>query len=106
MDGLFGGGGWDLLTTFGVGVYSAIATPFRFWQETQGYRDILRLCNAVTADNHTIEGGVLGTVPAPVKSYASHFVQYFLDDSEFSLFTRYYLPLRKTPPLNVNKTHH
>ena len=65
---------------------SAIATPFRYWQETGGYKDVLRLCNAVVADNHSIDSSVLETVPAPVKNFASYFVQKFIDSSLFLPF--------------------
>ncbi|KAK3329999.1 serine carboxypeptidase S28-domain-containing protein [Apodospora peruviana] len=57
----------------------ALATPFRYWQESQGYRDVLRLCDAVVADNNTMDAGILGTVPAVVKNYATYFVSKFLD---------------------------
>ncbi|KAK3951670.1 serine carboxypeptidase S28-domain-containing protein [Pseudoneurospora amorphoporcata] len=69
-------------TKYGNGASCSLALNIvNTGKETGGYKDILRLCNAVVADNHTIDGGVLGTVPAPVKNFASYFVQKFIDST-------------------------
>ncbi|KAK3694474.1 peptidase S28 [Podospora appendiculata] len=60
----------------------ALATPFRYWQQTQGSADVMKLCRALVSDNTTFDGGaVLGTVPAAVKNYASYFMQHFVDST-------------------------
>lgn len=51
----------------------AIATPFRYWQETNGYRDILEMCDAIVGSNESEENDVLGTVPGSVGNYAAYF---------------------------------
>ncbi|KAK3309856.1 peptidase S28 [Chaetomium strumarium] len=59
----------------------AIATPFRYWQETGGYRDVLEMCDAVVGVNDTVEDKVLGTVPASVVNYAAYFRMNFRDST-------------------------
>ncbi|SPQ18412.1 1ecd5953-aef9-4d56-9d1e-01720dce280a [Thermothielavioides terrestris] len=59
----------------------AIATPFRYWQETGGYKDLLDMCDAVVGTNDTIEDKVLGTVPASVVNYSAYFRMNFRDST-------------------------
>ena len=61
---------------------SAIATPFRYWQETGGYRDVLEMCDSVVGSKDTEEHKVLGTVPASVGNYAAYFRMNFRDSSK------------------------
>ena len=63
---------------------SSIATPFRYWQETQGYLDILKMCDAVVRqDTKPLEDATLGTVPGVVQNYAAYFVRKFRDSSSY-----------------------
>ncbi|KAK3393284.1 peptidase S28 [Podospora didyma] len=60
----------------------SIATPFRYWQETQGYLDILKMCDAVVRqDTKPLEDATLGTVPGVVQNYAAYFVRKFRDST-------------------------
>ncbi|GAB1310625.1 Serine-type peptidase-like protein [Madurella fahalii] len=59
----------------------SIATPFRYWQETNGYRDILEMCDAVVGAYEPEENSVLGTVPATVANYAAYFRMNFREST-------------------------
>ncbi|KAK4129134.1 hypothetical protein N657DRAFT_660587 [Parathielavia appendiculata] len=59
----------------------AIATPFRYWQETGGYRDVLEMCDVIVSSQETEENKVLGTVPASVATYAAYFRINFRDST-------------------------
>ncbi|KAK3989981.1 putative serine peptidase [Cladorrhinum sp. PSN332] len=59
----------------------SIATPFRYWQETNGYHDILDMCDAVVGASETVHDAVLGTVPASVVNYAAYFRMNFRDST-------------------------
>ncbi|KAK4156143.1 peptidase S28 [Chaetomidium leptoderma] len=59
----------------------AVATPFRYWQETGGYRDVLEMCESVVGSSDTEEHKVLGTVPASVANYAAYFRMNFRDST-------------------------
>lgn len=61
---------------------SAIATPFRYWQETGGYRDVLEMCEAVVGSEVIEEHEILGTIPSSVGNYAAYFRMNFLDSSK------------------------
>ena len=61
---------------------SAIATPFRYWQETEGYRDVLQLCDVVVTATETDQDKILGTIPASVVNYAAYFRMNFRDSSK------------------------
>ncbi|KAK3362456.1 peptidase S28 [Lasiosphaeria hispida] len=56
----------------------AIATPFRYWQETQGYIDILDFCDAIVAETNSTTDAILGAVPSIVGNYATFFKENFL----------------------------
>ncbi|KAL2143162.1 hypothetical protein VTI28DRAFT_309 [Corynascus sepedonium] len=59
----------------------AIATPFRYWQETGGYRDLLEMCEAVVGSEVIEEHEILGTIPSSVGNYAAYFRMNFLDST-------------------------
>jgi len=59
----------------------AIATPFRYWQETGGYKDVLEMCDAVVGSQTTEENKDLGTIPSSVGNYAAYFRMNFRDST-------------------------
>ncbi|KAK4144440.1 peptidase S28 [Dichotomopilus funicola] len=59
----------------------AIATPFRYWQETGGYQEVLNICDSLLASNGTQEHDILGTIPATVQNYATYFQLNFRDST-------------------------
>ncbi|KAK3300607.1 peptidase S28 [Chaetomium fimeti] len=59
----------------------AIATPFRYWQETGGYRDVLEMCDAIVGPADPEEHELLGTISAAVGNYAAYFRMNFRDST-------------------------
>ncbi|KAK4193206.1 putative serine peptidase [Podospora australis] len=59
----------------------AIATPFRYWQETNGYLDVLEMCDAVVGSQETEDNAILGTIPATVANFAAYFRMNFRDST-------------------------
>ncbi|KAL2124984.1 hypothetical protein VTJ04DRAFT_1349 [Mycothermus thermophilus] len=59
----------------------AIATPFRYWQETGGYRRVLDMCDGIVGSRDTVDDPDLGTIPPSVVAFAGYFRMHFRDNT-------------------------